>query len=647
MDIWRYSDWYGLGDQLRNSQKHLWHWRDWIIESLNADKGYDHMVLEMLAADELAPTDRDALRATGFLARNYFLFNRTTWLDDTIEHTSKAFLGLTINCAKCHDHKYDPITQQDFYRLRAIFEPHQVRLDPLPGQIDLEKDGLPRAFDAHPEFPTYVHVRGDEKRPDKEHVIPPGPPAFLTGEEFCVSPVPLPPEAHHPSLQAFVLADHARAAEQQVAAARETLAKAQAQSQSDAVTLAEKVLAAAKLRLPALRAAYAADEAKSRTPPPEHMPRLIREAAIASRQYELAKAEENLVRAEQRLAQADDKTRPQAEKDLQAAREAADKARTAVHEPGESYTSIQASLKALEGPDETEASRRRPYPAVSTGRRSALARWIVRRDNPLTARVAVNHIWLRHFGQPLVDPVTDFGRRTAPPPQQKLLDWLAVEFMESGWSMKHLHRLMATSQAYRLSSSTMGADDATIQADPENQFYWRRRPTRMESEAIRDSLLHLAGVLNPALGGPTIDPKQEETVFRRSLYFNHSRDEQHAFLAMFDDADILGCYRRSESIVPQQALTLSNSKLSLTMARRLAANLNAELGAADEDAFLRVAYETILCVEPTEEELAACSAALDETKTLLEQRNHPQPDVRARENLVHALLNHNDFITIR
>ena len=109
MDVWRYTDWYGLGDQLRNSQKHIWRWRDWIIESLNEDKGFDAMVLEMLAADELYPADRDRLRATGFLARNYYLFNRTTWLDSTIEHTGKAFLGLTLNCAKCHDHKYDPI----------------------------------------------------------------------------------------------------------------------------------------------------------------------------------------------------------------------------------------------------------------------------------------------------------------------------------------------------------------------------------------------------------------------------------------------------------------------------------------------------------------------------------------------------------
>ena len=108
MDVWRYTDWYGLGAQLRYSQKHIWHWRDWIIESLNGDKGYDQMVVEMLAADELAPTDADTLRATGFLARNYFLFNRTTWLDKTIEHTSKAFLGLTMNCTKCHGPQVRP-----------------------------------------------------------------------------------------------------------------------------------------------------------------------------------------------------------------------------------------------------------------------------------------------------------------------------------------------------------------------------------------------------------------------------------------------------------------------------------------------------------------------------------------------------------
>ncbi|HSG73185.1 MAG TPA: DUF1549 domain-containing protein, partial [Planctomycetaceae bacterium] len=195
MDVWRYTDWYGLGAQLRNSQKHIWRWRDWIVESLNSDKGYDRMIHEMLAGDEIAPNDPDVVRATGFLARNYYLFNRTTWLDSTIEHTGKAFLGLTLNCAKCHDHKYDPVTQLDYYRFRAIFEPHQVRLDPIPGVIDFERDGLPRVFDDHLDAPTYLDRRGDPMNPDKEHPLSPGVPDFLAEFAPEIEPVALPPAA--------------------------------------------------------------------------------------------------------------------------------------------------------------------------------------------------------------------------------------------------------------------------------------------------------------------------------------------------------------------------------------------------------------------------------------------------------------------
>ena len=192
MDIWRYSDWWGLGAEVRNSQKHMWHWRDWIIESLNADKGYDQMVREMLAADELYPNDPDKLRATGYLARQYFIFNRTTWMDETVEHTSKAFLGLTMNCTKCHDHKYDPIAQTDYYRFRAFFEPYQVRTDMVPGTADYEKDGIPRAFDCNLNAVTYKFERGDDRKPIKNLKIIPGLPAVLGGE-LKIEPVQLPP----------------------------------------------------------------------------------------------------------------------------------------------------------------------------------------------------------------------------------------------------------------------------------------------------------------------------------------------------------------------------------------------------------------------------------------------------------------------
>ena len=123
----------------------------------------------MLAGDEIAPDDPSTLRATGFLARNWYKFNRNIWLDNTVEHTSKAFLGLTVACARCHDHKYDPIPQADYYRFRAFFEPIEVAADRVPGQPDTDLDGLARVYDAHADRPTYLYRRGDEKQPDEDH----------------------------------------------------------------------------------------------------------------------------------------------------------------------------------------------------------------------------------------------------------------------------------------------------------------------------------------------------------------------------------------------------------------------------------------------------------------------------------------------
>ena len=242
MDIWRYSDWWGLGAEVRNSQKHIWHWRDWIVESVNEDKGYDQMLREMLAADELYPNDLDRLRATGFLARQYFIFNRTSWLDETIEHSAKAMLGLTFNCAKCHDHKYDPLSQVEYYQFRAIFEPYQIRTEMVPHQTDFEKDGIPTAYDAHLDVPTYLHVRGDDRKPDKSRLMEPAVPAFLASDALtlAIAPVSLPVEATYPGLRTFVVNTHRDAADQQLAAARAAL---------DAATtkLAESVAAAQKL----------------------------------------------------------------------------------------------------------------------------------------------------------------------------------------------------------------------------------------------------------------------------------------------------------------------------------------------------------------------------------------------------------------
>lgn len=233
MDVWRYSDWWGLGAEVRNSQKHIWHWRDWIVESLNNDTGYDQMIRQMLAADELYPNDLCRLRATGYLARQYFKFNRNSWLEETVEHTGKAFLGLTLNCARCHDHKYDPITSVDYYRFRAFFEPYQVRTEQVPGEIDYEKDGIPRAFDCNLDAPTYRFIRGDEKQPVKERPLLPGLPKLLAPGGIEIRPVSLPAEAYSPGLREYVLADQLRAAEAKIATARAALATARAKFEAE------------------------------------------------------------------------------------------------------------------------------------------------------------------------------------------------------------------------------------------------------------------------------------------------------------------------------------------------------------------------------------------------------------------------------
>ena len=183
--------------------------------------------------------------------------------------------------------------------------------------------------------------------------------------------------------------------------------------------------------------------------------------------------------------------------------------------------------------------------------------------------------------------------------------------------------------------------------DAENRYYWRMNSARMEAQVIRDSLLHLAGQLDLAAGGPSIDVNKQADSKRRSLYFVHSHNDHHKFLMQFDDAAVLECYRRTESIVPQQALTLANSKFALTMADAIATRLNSGVGKASNADFVTAAFEFILATTPTDEEKQACLAALAEWQTVLNTQKHPDPASKARANLVGALLNHNDFVSVR
>ena len=671
MDIWRYSDWWGLGDQLRNSQKHIWHWRDWIIESVNADTPYDEMIREMLAADELYPEDLQKLRATGFLARDYFLFNRHQWMEEVVEHVGKGFLGLTVNCAKCHDHKYDPILQSDFYRMRAIFEPYHVRLDAIPGEPDLTRDGIPRIYDGLLDTVTYKFIRGNENTPDKSAPMRPGVPNFLGLPMPDIQPVALPPSAWQPERRPWVAENYLTGARRNLEAADARVISAQTQlsgsAQSNelvrleyevaqsAAALAKSELESLKQRINAMRTTWMKSDP---TPPSPDSERIesesVRLAVLSERQVTVAKATHTLTETQLKIFKAENDKKEALEKDLKAAREALTKASTAATAPitdKESYTRLPgAQWTPTRFLNSTADDPTVPFLPQSSGRRKALAEWITDARHPLTARVAANHIWARHMGVPLVATTFEFGRKGSPPTHPALLDWLASELVESGWSMKHLHRLILTSATYRMSSSALGAGNA-LAKDPDNRMWWRRSPIRLEAQSVRDALLAHAGELDGTMGGPPIPQNQQADSKRRSLYFFHSNNDHNLFLSLFDDASVKECYRRDQSIVPQQALALTNSRLvhdsALAIAKRLEATLDRRSQPTTDDAFIRQSFALLLGMKPNAAELTTSRDALKALRTSEKGATPSDITTAARSRFVWALINHNDFVTLR
>jgi hypothetical protein len=421
-----------------------------------------------------------------------------------------------------------------------------------------------------------------------------------------------------------------------------------------AVTVAERTLKAAEAQLDSIAARAAADRMRL-MPPAENSESSAKELSLAASRSERVvtaiRADEALSRAKLALLEAATDKKAAAEKTVATAKTALETATKAIETPSETYTPIPGAKKTQEDYQNRNADA--PYPTTSTGRRTAFAKWLTHPSHPLPARVAINHIWSRHMGRPLVPTVFDFGRKGTPPTHPALLDWLAVELVEHNWSMKHIHRLIVTSQTYRLSSSNAGATDAMLAADADNQFYWRMNPVRMEAQIVRDSLLSLAGELDVSLGGPSI-AVTDDASRRRSLYFVHSHNDHQKFLSMFDDANVLDCYRRAESIVPQQALALENSPFVAAMASGIAQRLAAgraaegETGSGGDDGdFVRDAFVTILSVEPTPDEEATLLELLTRMTELAKAKNRPNPVTAARTSVVQTILNHNDFITIR
>ena len=679
MDVWRYSDWYGrrsVPDAL-NSYGQIWRWRDWIVRSVNEDKGYDQMILEMLAGDEIAPADQANSVATGFIVRNYYRWNYNTWMKDLVEHTGKAFLGLTLNCCHCHDHKYDPLTNREYFQFRAFFEPIDIRQERVSGEPDPGpypeyklgaslkplQTGMVRIADAKLDAETFIYRKGESRDIIKGlPAVAPAPPRILGGGPFTFTRIDLPPQAWYPGLRDYVRQDERSPLVAEVTTSAGIVKKsaelaAQATSEYDKEyarldqIVARDRMALAESRVAALDAVILADDIQYLDRQGDGQA-AARAASRAQRLAKLNQARYDHSQAVRAVYAAKQKGATDAKTQKALA--------TAVTSESAAAKKVKELTAALETESATYSPLGPQYVRQSSGRRIALARRIVSRQNPLTARVAVNHIWKAHFGVPLVGTPENFGRNGDSPTHPQLLDWLALELMEHDWKIKHIHRLILDSQAYRMSSNPALTPASNGKRDPENTYYWRFHAARMEAEVVRDSILYVAGQLDLTMGGKHIPDTEGLKTFRRSLYIEHHGEGRIQWLDLFDAPNPTDCYLRTTSVRPQQALALANSQIARRQGILLARLLHEQ--SSDNASFVVAAFRQVLSRNPTSAEnsvsleflgaqverfqdrLPQQDANVDKTSELVPSSD---PLLRARENFVHALFSHSDFVTVR
>jgi hypothetical protein len=639
LDLARYGETSGLeGD---GAIGNVWRYRDWVIDAFNSNMPYDRFVILQLAgADEHSKTrnnyqpDKQALIPTAFLRvapwdrSNLVAADvRQNYLSEVTTATSSIFMGLTAGCARCHDHKYDPIPQRDFYRLQAFFATTDAG-----GSIDVpykDKELAAKATAKVQEYEDRLKNGAERKELDEfeakllKKLI-----AVKTerakGRDFDKTDVRL--ELKLPKQRVFATAEQDKHADLAEAAARTGDTE-----EKQALDDYERDL------LAKLKAAYA----KGDLDPGDRFQALTVEdvRAEATARYSGASifTEEEKARHGELSAKLDiyrgrlERWKPGVLGVTQVAGPPTgpDIAPTHVltrgdyRQPGE--TVEPGFLSAITGntePAAIETDRYRQFP--TRGWRLTLAKWIASPDNPLTARVFVNRMWQHHFGYGIVRTPSDFGRNGERPSHPELLDYLAVRFVESGWDVKAMHRLMLLSSTYQQAAENpMVAGNAK---DPENRLLWRFNRQRLEAEAIRDSILFVSGRLNPERGGPSVFPplpadladfarygrtgglmwepnEKDEDARRRSVYTFQRRSLPLPMMASFD-ATVFSesCDRRSVTTTPLQALSMMNGELLHEEAAFLAKRVEKEAG-TDREAQVRRLFEIVLNRPPGRDEL--------------------------------------------
>lgn len=562
LDLARYAE--SEGFKADETRPNAWRYRDYVIKCFNDDKPYDRFVREQIAGDELYPNDPDALVATGFNrhypdesnARN-LQQRRQEILNDITDTVGAVFCGLTYACARCHNHKFDPILQSDYYRLQAFFANAAARDDAVLVPADEVKryhDKLSVWEEKTRDIREQMEATARSKR------------KALEKEYF---------DKYPPEIQAMLRkpADERTPFERQMVwKAMQYLDPNSREYVGNTEAMMGKLKGEEKQRWQELTAEL---EKFSELKPPD--------LPLASAMVDIGcEAPPTFVLG-----------------------------RGFYDKPKEE---VQPGFLQILNPAPAKISARSGR--TSTGRRSALADILTDSKNPLTARVIVNRLWQSHFGKGIVGTPGDFGTQGERPTNPALLDWLASEFVRNGWSMKKLHRLIMTSRTYQQASEFR---EAAVKVDPDNKLLWRFPRQRLEGEIIRDCALAVSGLLNSKMGGPSIFPelppgmptprggwsvnKDIEERNRRSVYVFVRRNTRYPMFDAFDMPDPHeSCPRRHVTTSPVQALTLLNSELTLTWAQNFAGRV-IEAAGNDADRQIKTAFRFAYGREPDRTEL--------------------------------------------
>ena len=725
LDVAGYADSEGYTDKDPERQ-FAFFYRDYVIKSLNADKPFDEFLIEQMAGDELitgsydqlTEPDREKLKATGFLRMapdgtassgvdRDLATNET--IADTIQIVSTSLFGLTVGCARCHNHRYDPIRQTDYYRMRAIFEPaldwkkwrtpkqRQISLyTETEKKLRLEIETKAKKLDAQRLTAQKKHI---ERTLYEELLVAPDEKRMILKSAYQTPKAQRTPEQtalleEHPNIGNITSGSLYLYAEQRNRRAKAIETEANRREQAYLMAVREEHL----LKVPAKQLEQVKQTlqtpADKRTPQQlewvQKFPAIFVQPAELGMYNELAAKEIAAYRlAAERCRKLDAKTEL-----AQMAEEAANLRSTAPREffvraLTEPVNHLPKTVLFKRGnhnqpadviaPGELEIVRyNHPIKILendenlkSTGRRLAYAKHLVSGNHPLVARVFVNRVWMQHFGKGIVETPGDFGMLGARPTHLKLLDWLATDFVESGWNIKRLHRMILLSRTYKQSSAR---NETLDRLDPDNQLYGRMSIRRLESEAIRDSLLRTSGQYVNKMLGPPIPVKEDgvgqvvlgkqkldgerkpqpgnklgSEAERRSLYVQVRRTRPLAFLETFDIAtNAPNCTVRSDSNVAPQSLLLMNSDFSTRYAAKIAERIQRE--ATDLESQLRFAVR--LCYSRNADKPTIDSLVLFVNKQakLLKQNNPKQTDAQVLNDAIasacHAIISANEFIYI-